>query len=109
MRPNNIGRLIIFGSLTPAHLAGLSFAPPALAGFAIIGLNYVRAASRAMLIKRPLQIKTPRPSGTHTALTPHRVCLRPLLPQLLRRCAATAPASYKPDGRGTAPLRSYIV
>jgi hypothetical protein len=27
---------IVFGSLTPANLAGLSFAPPALAGFAII-------------------------------------------------------------------------
>jgi len=29
-------RFIVFGSLTPAHLAGLSFAPPAFAGFAII-------------------------------------------------------------------------
>jgi hypothetical protein len=29
-------RFIVFGSLTPAHLAGLDFAPPALAGFAII-------------------------------------------------------------------------
>jgi hypothetical protein len=29
-------RFIVFGSLTPAHVAGLSFAPPALAGFAII-------------------------------------------------------------------------
>jgi hypothetical protein len=27
---------IVFGSLTPAHLAGLSFAPPAFTGFAII-------------------------------------------------------------------------
>jgi hypothetical protein len=29
-------RFIVFGSLTPAHLAGLSFAPPAFTGFAII-------------------------------------------------------------------------
>jgi hypothetical protein len=37
-------RFIVFGSLTPAYLAGLSFAPPALAGFAIIvtSLRYKR-------------------------------------------------------------------
>jgi hypothetical protein len=29
-------RFIVFGSLTPAHLAGLDFAPPAFTGFAII-------------------------------------------------------------------------
>jgi hypothetical protein len=29
-------RFIVFGSLTPAHLAGLSFAPPVFTGFAII-------------------------------------------------------------------------
>jgi hypothetical protein len=29
-------RFIVFGSLTPAAFAGLSFAPPAFAGFAII-------------------------------------------------------------------------
>jgi hypothetical protein len=31
-----IMRFIVFGSLTPAHLAGLSFAPPVFTGFAII-------------------------------------------------------------------------